>query len=321
MKTKTLAMIFSLGAACLTGVAAPANTNENINPPLPPPAKTPSGTNVFGDERARTSYAIGMMVGTSWKRQDIDMDFDWLLRGLKDGRAGGPALMTEQEVSSAMSQFQRENSAKQEKMRNEMAAKTKKDGEAFLADNKTKPGVITLPDGLQYKVIYNGNGDMPGMDDIVTVDYRGTFIDGKVFDSSAKAGHSVQFAVGKSMRGWTEALLKMKVGSKWQLFIPSDLAYGERGGPGIPPNSVLIFETELLSIKHPSPAAVSAPSAPLTSDIIKVPSQAEMDKGAKIEVIKPEDAAKMQQSQPCRPNSRGGFLNVRAGAVSISQWL
>lgn len=142
MKTKTLAMIFSLGAACLTGVAAPANTNENINPPLPPPAKTPSGTNVFGDERARTSYAIGMMVGTSWKRQDIDMDFDWLLRGLKDGRAGGPALMTEQEVSSAMSQFQRENSAKQEKMRNEMAAKTKKDGEAFLADNKTKPGSL-----------------------------------------------------------------------------------------------------------------------------------------------------------------------------------
>jgi hypothetical protein len=124
------------------------------------------------------------------------------------------------------------------------------------------------------------------------VNYRGTFIDGKEFDSSAKAGHPVQFAVGNVIRGWTEALMQMKAGSKWQLFVPSELAYGERGRPGIPPSSVLIFEIELISTEAPPPPA------PLTSDIIKVPSQDEMKKGAKIEVIKPEDAAKYQQSQP-----------------------
>jgi FKBP-type peptidyl-prolyl cis-trans isomerase len=149
-----------------------------------------------------------------------------------------------------------------------------------------------LPDGLQYKVITNGAGATPVPNDLVTVNYRGTFIDGKEFDSSAKSGHPAQFAIGSVIHGWTEALLQMKAGSKWQLFVPSELAYGERGRPNIPPNSVLIFEIELISSETPPPPA------PLTSDIIKVPSQEEMKKGAKIEVIKPEDAAKYQQSQP-----------------------
>jgi hypothetical protein len=130
------------------------------------------------------------------------------------------------------------------------------------------------------------------MNENVTVNYRGTFIDGKEFDSSAKAGHPGQFTVGNVIRGWTEALMQMKAGSKWQLFVPSELAYGERGRPGIPPSSVLIFEIELISTEAPPPPA------PLTSDIIKVPSAEEMKKGAKIEVIKPEDAAKLQQSEP-----------------------
>ena len=296
MKTITLAMIFSLSAACLAGVASQSKTNETVSQPLA--AQTPAGTNVFSDEQSRNSYAVGMMYGTRWKQQGIDVDYNWLVRGLKDAQSGGPTLMTEQEMGSTLNEFQREIGAKQEKKRQEMAEKNKKDGDAFLAENKTKPGVVTLPDGLQYIIITNGSGATPMMNDTVTVNYRGTFIDGKEFDSSAKAGHPAQFPVGNVIRGWTEALMQMKAGSKWQLFVPSELAYGERGRSGIQPNSVLIFEIELLSIEHPSPAAASGPGAPLTSDIIKVPSQEEMKKGAKIEVIKPEDAAKLQQSQP-----------------------
>jgi FKBP-type peptidyl-prolyl cis-trans isomerase len=245
-----------------------------------------------------------MMYGSRWKQQEIDVDYDWLVRGLKDAQAGGPTLMTEQEMGNTLNQFQKDINAKQEKRRQEIAEKNKQDGEAFLAENKTKPGVVTLPDGLQYKIITNGSGATPMMDDIVTVNYRGTFIDGKEFDSSAKTGHPAQFAVGSVIHGWTEALMQMKVGSKWQLFVPSELAYGERGRPGIPPNTVLVFEVELLSAEHPNPSPpVSGVStnAPLTSDIIKVPSLEEMKKGAKIEVIKPEDVAKLQQSQTQPP--------------------
>jgi FKBP-type peptidyl-prolyl cis-trans isomerase len=295
MKTITLAMIFSLSAACLAGVASQSKSNETISKPLA--AQTPAGTNVFSGDKSRSSYAIGMMFGSRWKQQEIDVDYDWLVRGLKDAQAGGPTLMTEQEMGNTLNQLQKESYAKQEKKRQEMAEKNKKDGEAFLAKNKTKPGVVTLPDGLQYKIITNGSGATPMTNDTVTVNYRGTFIDGKEFDSTAKAGHPVQFTVGNVIRGWTEALMRMKAGSKWQLFVPSELAYGERGRPGIQPNSVLIFEVELISIEHPSPSAASGPAVPLTSDIIKVPSQEEMKKGAKIEVIKPEDAAKLQQSQ------------------------
>jgi FKBP-type peptidyl-prolyl cis-trans isomerase len=294
--TITLTMFFCLSAACLAGAASQSQTNEPI--PLPAAAQTPAGTNAFSDDKSRNSYAIGMMFGTRWKQQEIDVDYNWLLRGLKDGQAGGPTLMTEQEMGNTLNQFQKDLNAKLTKKRQKMAEKNKKDGEAFLAENKTKPGVVTMSDGLQYKIITNGTGAKPIMNDIVIVNYRGTLIDGKEFDSSAKAGHPIQFTVGKCILGWTEALIQMKAGSKWQLFIPSDLAYGERGGPGIQPNSVLIFDAELVSVEHPSSAAAPAPAAPLTSDIIKVPSQEEMKKGAKIEVIKPEDAAKLQQSQP-----------------------
>ena len=138
-------------------------------------------------------------------------------------------------------------------MREELAAKNKAEGEAFLATNKNNPGVVTLPDGLQYKVITNGTGAMPDANDTVTVNYRGTLLDGTEFDSSYKHGQPAKFPVSGVIPGWTEALMKMKAGSKWQLFIPSELAYGERGRPGIPPNSVLIFEVELLSMESPPP--------------------------------------------------------------------
>ena len=154
-----------------------------------------------------------------------------------------------------------------------------------------------LPDGLQYQVITAGTGAVPTVADMVTVNYSGTLLDGTEFDSSYKRGQPAQFPVSNVIPGWTEALTQMKVGSKWQLFIPSELAYGEPGRPGIPPNSVLIFEMELLSTQHRRRHAPPPSAQPLTSDIIKVPSAEEMKKGAKIEVIKPEDVAKASSNQ------------------------
>ncbi|MGH7951333.1 MAG: FKBP-type peptidyl-prolyl cis-trans isomerase [Limisphaerales bacterium] len=248
-----------------------------------------SGTNVLTDEKARVSYAIGMMVGNNLKQQNIDVDNSAFLSGLDDQESGKPTLMTPQEAQTTIRDFQ-------QKARAALAGKNKSEGEAFLAQNKNKPGVVTLPDGLQYKILTDGTGATPSADSIVTVNYRGTFINGTEFDSSQRAGHPVQFPANHVIPGWTEALTKMKVGSKWELFIPSALAYGERGNRVIPPNATLIFDVELLKSENPPPPAApkTLSAAPLTSDIIKVPSAAEMKKGAKIEVIKPEDLKKAQ---------------------------
>jgi FKBP-type peptidyl-prolyl cis-trans isomerase FklB len=273
MKTILLAVIFS------SGLAAPLFAD---------------GTNVLSDDRSKTSYAIGMMLGHSWQQQGVDVDLDLVLRGLKDEQSGNPTLLTQQEMQNALKEFQQNLAAKQLKMRAEMAVKNKAEGEAFLATNKNNPGVITLPDGLQYKVITEGSGATPATDAMVTVNYRGSFLNGTEFDSSAKAGHPIQLQANHVIRGWTEALTQMKVGSKWQLFIPSNLAYGEQGNRGIPPNSTLIFEVELLDTQTPPAQAQTSPAAPLTSDIIKVPSAEEMKKGAKIETIKAEDMQKLQ---------------------------
>lgn len=298
MKTITLAVTFCLGVGCLAGCAS---NSKPVGKPVgtttqTPIDKTPAGTNVFSGEKARISYAIGMTMGHNFQAQGVEVDIDMLVRGLKDTQSGGTTLLTPQEMHETLTEYQKSLAAKQQKMREEAAAKNKTEGEAFLATNKTKPGIVTLPDGLQYKIITDGSGATPGMNDTVTVNYRGTFIDGKEFDSSAKTGHPAQFTVGSVIHGWTEALTQMKVGSKWQLFVPSELAYGERGRSNILPNTVLIFEVELLSTEHQSPPAPPvSTNTPLTSDIIKVPSLEEMKKGAKIEVIKPEDAAKLQQ--------------------------
>jgi FKBP-type peptidyl-prolyl cis-trans isomerase len=299
MKTIALAVIFSVSAAGLVGCASnskpvgkPVGTTAQTS--IAPIDKAPAGTNVFNDEKARVSYAIGMSMGRTLQRQGIEVDVNLVARGVKDVLSG-PTLLTPEQVQETLTAFQKEFAAKQRKMREEAAAKNKTDGEAFLATNKTSKGVIALPDGLQYIVITNGNGTLPGSNDVVTVNYRGKLLDGTEFDSSYKRGQPAQFPIGNVIHGWTEALQQMKVGSKWQLFIPAPLAYGEQGRPGIPPNSVLIFEVELLATEHPKPPE------PLTSDIIKVPSLEEMKKGAKIEVIKPEDVAKLQQSQTQPP--------------------
>jgi len=248
------------------------------------------------DEKSKVSYALGMNFGKGARQNDIEVDESAFLQGLHDGR-NGTAILSDTELKQVLSEFQHTMQAKAQKKRAELAAKNKADGEAFLNNNKSAPGVITLTNGLQYKVITEGSGPIPSATDSVKVNYRGTLLDGTEFDSSYKRGQPAQFAVGGVIKGWTQALEQMKVGSKWQLFIPSDLAYGEQGSRSIPPNSTLIFEVELLSAQAPAAAAPSLSSPPLTSDIIKVPSAEEMKNGAKIETIKPEDVQKLQNQK------------------------
>ena len=253
------------------------------------------GTNILGDEKSRVSYAIGMMLGHNWQQQGLEINPEIAAQAIKTVQAGGTTLLSQAEMQETLTTFQQSFKIKQQQMQAEKAVKNKADGEAFLAANKTKPGVITLPDGLQYTVLANGTGAMPSANDVVSVNYRGTLLDGTEFDNSYKRGQPASFPVNGVIRGWTEALQLMKTGSKWQLVIPAEIAYGEQGRPGIPPNSTLIFEVELLSVQAPPPPA--APPQPLTSDIIKVPSAEEMKRGAKIETLKPEDVQKLQ-AQP-----------------------
>jgi FKBP-type peptidyl-prolyl cis-trans isomerase FklB len=203
---------------------------------------------VLKNQKDKISYIIGMDIGTNLKKQSIDIDSNILAKGVKDALAGTKPLLTEQEIQETMMAFQKEMMAKQE----EIGKKNKKEGEAFLAENKKKEGVKTLPSGLQYKVIKAGTGKKPKSTDTVTAHYRGTLIDGTEFDSSYKRGQPATFPVsGGMIPGWTEALQLMEEWAKWQLFIPSNLAYGERGAGGvIGPNATLIFEIELISIQE-----------------------------------------------------------------------
>src|SRR6266568_3180383 len=191
------------------------------------------------DLKDKASYSIGLNFGMNFKRQNVDLNTDAFAAGFKDGMTTGKKpLLSEQEVRDTLTAFEKDM---QQKL-TETAQKNAAEAEKFLAANKTKEGVKTTGSGLQYKVLKEGSGAQPKSSDSVTVNYRGTLMDGTEFDSSYKRGQPATFAVGGVIKGWTEALQLMKVGSKFQLFIPSNLAYGEQGRPGIPPNSILIFE-------------------------------------------------------------------------------
>ncbi len=202
------------------------------------------------DQKDKVSYSIGMDIGNNLKRQSIEIDPDLLLRGVKDAMSGGETLLTGEEARETLIALQKDLMAKEQERRNQVAEKNKKEGEAFLAENKGKEGVVTLPSGLQYKVVKPGDGPSPKETDNVETNYRGSLIDGTEFDSSYKRGQTVVFPVKGVIRGWTEALQLMKVGGKWQLYVPPELAYGERGAGPIGPNATLIFDVELLSIKE-----------------------------------------------------------------------
>jgi FKBP-type peptidyl-prolyl cis-trans isomerase FklB len=201
-------------------------------------------------QKDKISYTIGTNIGENFKKQGIDVDANLLLKGINDGLAGKKYLLPDDEMKEVMMGLQKEMMAKQSAEFAKLAEKNKKESEEFLAANKTKDSVITLPDGLQYKVLREGTGRMPTKNDTVVVNYQGRLIDGTVFDDSYQRGEPITFPLSGVIPGWIEALQLMKEGSKWQLFIPSDLAYGERGaGQHIGPNEALIFDVELLKIK------------------------------------------------------------------------
>ncbi|MDT8443515.1 MAG: FKBP-type peptidyl-prolyl cis-trans isomerase [Desulfuromonadales bacterium] len=200
--------------------------------------------------KSRISYTIGVNIGKDFKTQKMDIDADILLLGLKDSMDGKELRLTDEEMTSAIESFQEEMQAKITAEMEAMVVKNKAEGEAFLAENAKKEGVVVTDSGLQYKVLEPGEGDAPEATDVVTVHYRGTLIDGTQFDSSYDRGQPATFPVGGVIAGWTEALQLMKPGATWQLVIPAELAYGERGaGQVIGPNATLLFDVELISVE------------------------------------------------------------------------
>ncbi len=229
-------------------------------------AKKPAAPLALTTQKAKLSYALGMNIGAGVKSQPVDIDPDILARGMKDAMTGAKPLLTDEEAKAVLTQAQNElRQQQQAKMKQEGDA-NKKAGEDFLAANKAKDGVVTLPSGLQYKILTAGTGPKPTSSDSVVCNYRGTLVSGTEFDSSYKRGQPVTFPVNGVIKGWQEALPLMPVGSKWQLFVPADLAYGDHAmSAELGPNSTLIFEVELLSIKEKSAAKTPAPDAPSAS--------------------------------------------------------
>jgi FKBP-type peptidyl-prolyl cis-trans isomerase FklB len=297
-----------------TNQAAPAPPAANRPMPMPPSAnrpgpKMPPGlmpsapkTPPVMPDKDKLSYAIGFGIGGQVKKDKLDVDVDTIATAMKDVLADRPTRLNETEVKEIMTQFQGAMRAKVAADREKQMSENKAKGDDYLAKNAKDPAVKTLPNGLQYKVLKDGAGAMPKPTDTVVVGYKGSLIDGTVFDQKAVFTNKV---TGQTIKGWTEILPLMKTGSKWEIVVPPDLGYGARGyPPKISPNSVLIFELELLSIAAPS-ATPSAPPAPsvtshpapptastgatttpvVSGQIIKVPSADELKKGAKIEVI------------------------------------
>jgi len=259
----SFASILALGGLSYAFVAMAQGPAATKPAPAPSATATPSAGSQFKDNKEKISYALGMSLGSNFKAQGLELDPDVFLRGMNDGLSGGKTLMTEDEAKATMMQVQNEMKARMEEKSRMAAVNNKKEGDAFLEANKAKPGVVVLPSGLQYKILTQGTGAKPTGMDTVECNYRGTLIDGTEFDSSYKRNEPAKFQVGRVIRGWTEALQLMPVGSKWQLFIPSTLAYGERGAGPIGPNSTLIFDVELISIQAPpQPGQPAAPAKP-----------------------------------------------------------
>ena len=237
-------LIICLGAVCIASIGLAQDKTQ------------------LKDQKDKASYSIGYDIGETFKKQNVELNPDTLFSGLKDALAGKEATLSKEDREKTLQAFQKEMMEKQIAASKEAATKNQAEGEKFLAENKKKDGVKTTASGLQYKVLKEGSGAAPKETDTVVTNYKGTLIDGTEFDSSYKRNEPASFPVNRVIKGWTEALQLMKPGAKYQLFIPSSLAYGERGaGQLIGPNATLIFEVELLSIKAPEPVATVAPGA------------------------------------------------------------
>jgi FKBP-type peptidyl-prolyl cis-trans isomerase FklB len=256
MKTKrfTAAILLAI-ALCAAGAAQqktakPAQKSSSTAAQKPEStAAKPSAPVTLTTQKEKVSYAIGMQIGKNLTREGVDIDTAIFLRGLVDVVAGGKPLMTDEEARTVIQMLQQETMAKREAEMKVHGEANKKEGEAFLAENKKKEGVVSLPSGVQYKILQQGTGPKPVATDSVVCNYRGTFINGKEFDSSYKHGEPATFPVNAVIKGWTEILQLMPVGSKYQVWIPSELAYGAQAPPEIGPNATLIFDIELIEIK------------------------------------------------------------------------
>jgi FKBP-type peptidyl-prolyl cis-trans isomerase len=223
---------------------APAAKTGQLTRPRTQPVLT------LKTQKDKVSYALGANLGMNLHKQSVEVDPAIVSRGLKDALAGGKLLLTDDEAKAVLTQLQTDVRNKQMERMKVAADMNKKEGGDFLAANKSKEGIVTLPNGLQYKILTEGTGPKPAAIDTVTCNYRGTLISGTEFDSSYKRGQPASFPVNGVIKGWTEALQLMPVGSKWQLFVPAELGYGDRGaGADIGPGATLIFEVELLSIQ------------------------------------------------------------------------
>src|SRR6266403_1868683 len=267
------------GTPAATTPSAPAATTPKAATTAKPPVKK-TGTAAksaaapaLTTRKQKFSYALGMNIGSglgaNLKKQSVDVDPALVSQGLKDAMSAGKTRLTQEEAQTVLTEVQNEVRKQQQEKTQQAAGANKTEGAAFLAANKSKEGVVTLPSGLQYKILTAGTGPKPAATDTVSCNYRGTLLDGKEFDSSYKRGQPLSIQVNGVIKGWTEALQLMPVGSKWQLFIPTDLAYGDRGADprsGISPGATLIFEVELLSIQAkdktaptPTPPPASTP--------------------------------------------------------------
>ena len=264
MKCKQLTVLL-LGVVAGMAYAAPATTsaqNKNTSAPAATQTQTTASPDLSTD-KSKISYTLGVDMGRNLKAQNLTMDPKLFAQGITDGLAGGPYLMTDKQMNDAIEAFKQVLYTKQAENRKQVEAQQKQAGEQnakagndFLAQNKTKPGVQTMSDGLQYRSITTGTGATPTANDMVTVDYEGRLLDGTVFDSSYRQGQPVTFKVSEVITGWQEALTHMKVGDVWEVYIPPQLAYGSQGvGGPIGPNQTLIFKIHLIDIKKPTSAA------------------------------------------------------------------
>jgi len=254
-----LVKIVVVGACLVVGIGIlwSAETIPNVT------LKTDTASNItFKTDKEKISYAIGYQAGSRLRSQDAQVDLNLLIQGIKDGLAGQKPALPEDQATQVLTAFGKDLQDKMAKKRQEMAATNLTAGKSYLEANAKKDGVKVRPSGLQYKVLKEGTGKNPSATDQVKVQYRGTLVNGMEFDSSYKRGTPAEFAVNGVIKGWTEGLQLMKEGAKYEFYIPADLAYGEAGGGPIPPNSVLIFEVELLSVatSDPNPATAAKPA-------------------------------------------------------------
>jgi len=262
------ALLFAATAVAGAQTAKPAQkpAAQPAKPAAQPAAAPaqPSGQQAGKPESVqdRASYVIGYNLGRTLKQNDVNANSDLIVKGLRDGLGGGTGMLTDAEMQSTMQEFQKQVQEQQEAKQKVIGEKNKTEGEAFLAKNKARAGVKTTASGLQYEVQKEGTGPNPKATDTVTVNYKGTLMDGSTFDSSYDRGQPATFVLNQVIPGWTEGVQLMKVGSKYKFYIPSALGYGDKGaGATIGPNAPLIFEVELLSIGEPKAQGAAQPQA------------------------------------------------------------